>query len=70
MVAEWEGQGPFRLRMLDSHGRRAISGERTGPVLDGAHIQPYLGPRSNHVQNGLLLTTDLHALFDRTRLRA
>ncbi len=29
-----------------------------------AHIQPYLGPRSNHVQNGLLLTDEFHTLFD------
>ena len=29
-----------------------------------AHIQPYLGPRSNHVQNGLLLTKEFPALFD------
>ena len=31
---------------------------------ESAHIQPYLGPRSNHVQNGVLLTKELHALFD------
>jgi putative restriction endonuclease len=35
------------------------------PVLDAAHIQPYLGPKSNHLQNGLLLTKEFHALFDR-----
>jgi putative restriction endonuclease len=34
------------------------------PVLDAAHIQPYLGAASNHVQNGLLLRTDLHRLYD------
>lgn len=34
------------------------------PVLDAAHVQPYLGPASNHLQNGLLLTKELHALFD------
>lgn len=63
-VARREGQGTFKLRLLDSYGRCAITGERTRPVLDGAHIQPYLGPRSNHVQNGLLLTKEFHALFD------
>lgn len=61
-----EGQGAFRTRLLDAYGGRcAITGEHTEPVLDAAHIQPYLGPRSNHVQNGLLLTKELHALFDR-----
>ncbi|MCA9526213.1 MAG: HNH endonuclease [Myxococcales bacterium] len=60
-----EGQGTFRLRLLNAYGRCAITGERTQPVLDAAHIQPYLGPASNHVQNGLLLTKEFHALFDR-----
>jgi putative restriction endonuclease len=46
-------------------GQCAITGEHTEPVLDAAHIQPDLGPRSNHVQNGLLLTKEFHALFDR-----
>lgn len=63
---EREGQGVFRARLLDAYGRRcAITGEHTEPVLDAAHIQPYLGPRSNHVQNGLVLTKEFHALFDR-----
>lgn len=61
-----EGQGTFRTRVLDAYGRRcAITGEHTEIVLDAAHIQPYLGPRSNHVQNGLLLTKEFHTLFDR-----
>jgi putative restriction endonuclease len=60
-----EGQGTFRARLLDAYGNRcAITGEHTEPVLDAAHIQPYLGPRSNHVQNGLLLTKEFHTLFD------
>ncbi len=61
-----EGQGAFRARLLDAYGARcAITGEHTEPVLDAAHIQPYLGPRSNHLQNGLLLTKEFHTLFDR-----
>src|SRR6185295_7659618 len=64
-VVAREGQGSFRLRLLDAYGGRcAITGEHTEPVLDAAHIQPYLGPRSNHVQNGLLLTKEFHALYD------
>lgn len=65
-VVAREGQGAFRLRLLDAYqGQCAITGEHTLPVLDAAHIQPYLGPRSNHVQNGLVLTKEFHALFDR-----
>jgi len=59
-----EGQGTFRLRLMQAYGRCAITGEHTPIVLDGAHIQPYRGPRSNHPQNGLLLTKEFHALFD------
>jgi putative restriction endonuclease len=59
------GQGTFRARLLGAYGGRcAITGEHTQVVLDGAHIQPYLGPRSNRLQNGLLLTKEFHALFD------
>lgn len=59
------GQGTFRARLLDAYDRRcAITGEHTEIVLEAAHIQPYLGPRSNHPQNGLLLTSEFHALFD------
>ena len=60
-----EGQGAFRLRVLDAYDRRcAVTGERSLPVLDAAHIQSYLGPESNHVQNGLSLRADIHRLFD------
>jgi putative restriction endonuclease len=60
-----DGQGTFRSRLLSAYGSRcAITGEHTVPVLDAAHIQDYLGPRSNHLQNGLLLTKEFHALFD------
>jgi putative restriction endonuclease len=60
-----EGQGVFRVRVLDAYQRRcAVTGERTLPVLEAAHIQRYLGPKSNHIQNGLSLRADLHRLFD------
>ena len=59
-----EGQGTFKLRLMNAYGRCAITGEHTPIVLDGAHIQRYLGPRSNHPQNGVLLTKEFHALFD------
>jgi len=65
VLAAREAQGTFRLRLLDAYGGRcALTGERVVPVLEAAHIQPYLGPASNHVQNGLLLKADVHKLFD------
>jgi putative restriction endonuclease len=59
------GQGAFRVLVTDAYQRRcAVTGERTLPVLDAAHIKPYaeLGPHK--LENGLLLRKDLHALFD------
>jgi HNH endonuclease len=60
-----EGQGTFRLRVCDAYGWKcAVTGERAVPVLEAAHIQSYLGPESNHIQNGLALRADLHRLYD------
>ena len=65
LAAVREGQGSFRVRVLDAYARRcAVTGERALPVLDAAHIQQYRGPASNHVQNGLALRADIHRLYD------
>lgn len=59
------GQGAFRVMVLDAYHRRcAVTGERTLPVVEAAHIQQYVSPESNHVQNGLALREDVHTLFD------
>ena len=64
-VVDRIGQGTFRARLFTAYdGRCAITDEHAAPVLDAAHIQPYLGPASNHVQNGLLMRADLHRLYD------
>jgi putative restriction endonuclease len=60
------GQGTFRVAVTDSYGRRcAVTGERTLPVLDAAHIRAYGAGGQHEVSNGLLLRTDIHKLFDR-----
>jgi putative restriction endonuclease len=60
------GQGSFRVVVTDAYERRcAITGERTLPALDAAHIKPYSAAGENRVPNGLLLRSDLHRLFDR-----
>lgn len=59
------GQGAFRVLVTDAYRRRcAISGEKTLPVLEAAHIKPYaeLGP--HFVSNGILLRSDMHKLYD------
>lgn len=59
------GQGAFRLVVTDAYQRRcAVTGERTLPVLDAAHIHPYSEGGPHRVSNGLLLRRDLHKLFD------
>lgn len=59
------GQGAFRLLVTDAYQRRCtISGERTLPVLEAAHIKPYAASGPHRVANGLLLRSDLHKLFD------
>ena len=65
LVAPRLGQGEFRIAVTDAYGRRcAITGERTLPALDAAHIVPYSEDGEHRVDNGLLLRKDLHALFD------
>ena len=65
MVRGRLGQGAFRILVTDSYHRRcAITGERTLPVLETAHIKPFSQHGPNSVRNGLLLRSDLHKLFD------
>ncbi len=65
LVSPRLGQGAFRLLVTDAYQRRcAVTGERTLPVLDAAHIRPYAAAGPHDVRNGLLLRKDLHALFD------
>jgi putative restriction endonuclease len=60
------GQGSFRVLVTDAYERRcAVTRERTLPVLEAAHIVPYARGGMHDVENGLLLRSDLHTLFDR-----
>ena len=65
LVRQRVGQGGFRALVTDAYTRRcAISGERTLPALEAAHIKPYAESGPNRTENGLLLRSDLHRLFD------
>jgi len=60
------GQGAFRVLVTSAYDRRcALTGERTLPVLQAAHIRPFTDRGPNRTNNGLLLRSDLHILFDR-----
>jgi putative restriction endonuclease len=59
------GQGAFRVLVTDAYERRcAVTGEKTLPVLEAAHIKPYASQGPHRVSNGMLLRSDLHRLFD------
>ncbi len=60
------GQGAFRILVTGAyHHQCAISGEKTLPVLEAAHIKPFAQSGPNRVDNGLLIRSDMHILFDR-----
>lgn len=59
------GQGAFRILVTDKYERRcAVSGEKTLPALDAAHIRPYAEGGNHEASNGILLRKDIHSLFD------
>lgn len=65
MVRVRLGQGGFRMRVIESYGRRcAITGEKSLPALEAAHIKPFTIVKEHEVNNGLLLRADIHKLFD------
>lgn len=60
------GQQSFQAVVLDAYHRRcAITGERIRPVLQAAHIKPLPRGGEHRLDNGLLLRSDVHTLFDR-----
>ena len=60
------GQGAFKIVVADAYKRScAFSGERTLPILEAAHIKPYSKGGEHAVENGILLRSDIHILFDK-----
>ncbi len=60
------GQGAFRVVVTDTYQRRcAITGEKALPVIQAAHIKPVSEGGDHRIDNGLLLRSDVHTLFDR-----
>jgi len=59
------GQGVFRARITDAYGRRcAVTGEKALPALEAAHIRPVHRGGEHRFDNGMLLRSDVHKLFD------
>ncbi len=66
LVKQRLGQGAFRILVTDVYGRRcAVTGERALPTLEAAHVVPVSKGGQHRVDNGLLLRSDVHTLFDR-----
>ena len=60
------GQGAFRVVVTDTYERHcAVTGEKTLPVLEAAHIRPVALGGGHRIENGLLMRSDIHTLFDR-----
>ena len=56
------GQGTFRVLVRDNCQRRcAVTGEKALPALDAA---PSVPQGQHRLDNGLLLRTDVHRLYD------
>ncbi len=64
-IAVRRGQQAFRSKLLVAYDRKcAVTGCDIEDLLEAAHIVPYRGPQTNHIQNGILLRSDIHTLFD------
>jgi putative restriction endonuclease len=60
------GQRSFQAVVLAAYHRRcAITGTKISPVLQAAHIRPVTEGGEHRIDNGLLLRSDVHTMFDR-----
>lgn len=59
------GQSGFRATVFNTYHRRcAVTGTKIWPALDAAHIRPVTRGGEHRVDNGLLLRSDVHKMFD------
>ena len=69
-ICRRQGQGKFRKELLNAYEEKcAITNSSIPETLEAAHIIPYKGSSTNHIQNGILLRADIHTLFDLDLLR-
>jgi len=61
-----QGQPKFRNRLLKNYSFKCcISKCDVIDTLEACHIYSYMGPKTNHLTNGLILRSDLHILYDK-----
>ncbi len=64
-VRRRRGQRQFRFNTMKKFGEVcAFSGDQPPQVLEPAHIAPFAETGKHHLDGGLLLRRDFHALFD------
>ena len=60
------GQQAFKALVAEAyHHRCALTGDKVRPVLEAAHIVPVAHGGAHRIDNGMLLRSDMHTLFDR-----
>jgi len=65
LVRQRLGQGAFRILVTDTYQRRcAVTREKALPALEAAHIRPVKEQGKHRLDNGMLLRSDVHKLFD------
>jgi putative restriction endonuclease len=65
LVTQRLGQRAFQAVVLNAYQRRcAITGAKIRPVLQAAHIRPLPAGGEHRLDNGLLLRSDTHTLYD------
>ena len=65
LIHRRQGQPAFRANLRVAYGDTcAISGSSVTQILEAAHIRPYKGKHSHRINNGILMRSDLHTLFD------
>lgn len=63
------GQGGFKAVVQEAYERRcAITNHKITPTLQAAHILPVSSGGEHRIDNGILLRSDVHTLFDRRYL--
>jgi putative restriction endonuclease len=65
LVVPRVGQGAFKAVVAEAYGHHcAVTGDKVRPVLQAAHILPVGRGGQHRVDNGVLLRSDMHKLFD------
>ncbi|WP_280540609.1 HNH endonuclease [Chromohalobacter sp. 11-W] len=58
-------QAKFKLNLINQYGCKcAVTGETIAEIIEAAHIVAHAKAGVNHPDNGLLLRSDVHKLFD------